>query len=1810
MTPILIILEPFNPITGTRETIRVASALSAEAFGLEGQQWIPALAQRPVMSIELMSPDLDGRVQAGRCRFSVDLNVFRDKRMARWKWLGAAVQVYSAPDLKLLDTPDFAGFVSTPSLDRDTLILGVEATVDITFLDRPLLTAEFDGSGGLGGEAEKRGTLKPAGFGAVENIPPVWFDTTNWIGMLDGYDNTTAITRLMEGLNDFGAAVGDYADYDALKAAIEADAIPPGRWATCVAQGLVGLGAPPVGPITVNATFGSNRLGSIAQRILSTHALVPGANVDAAAFAALDTAVNRAAHYWTSEQRDVRELLEAMAASANATPLVTGQGLVTITRAVTSAAVATLDRSGRTKPRVTDWKSAAPQTPVWRLTARVARPASVVDLKDVNYVDDIIDRGAWAVGTVYRAGNVVWLANKSSWLYTNATPTAGNAPPVWPVESNAYWQNLTPPAQASDLTYADGTPIENLKPAEAGATLGATTGVNLKDSGSQVLTDSAIKNVNVTISAGGALSGGGGGQVTIGGLGYLGDLTATNSENLIPNGYMATGRENWALVGTVGAWTAASAGDPIPAYVRYIAGVDYTSYGQRSHNEVAGFAVRPGEQIKLDCFIRGDLLNSNSCRVTARLRFYTAAHVLISSPALVIQVTGSLNTWEQRREITNASWVAPDTAAYARFEFFGIVVSPATYVDFGGIRVSRVAEGATKNTVTRAAAAPSSPTDGDIWVDTSVTPNKIKTRIAGAWQESASLNVGLLADMSAVDLGTSFATGTLPTSKAVAGLINTSITISGVNLNGIGTGAGTAVANPGITLGANGALSGAGGGQVTYSGIGGKALGLLDDIALTDAKLTGELPPSKTQDQNSVNLYRNEDLADLTYQPLPFGWSQSTEAIVTNSAKMNSVRAFKTVPGNGTTSQSQTVSDTAAAYRPRVEPSKRYRLNCVMAATAGFTGQTLFALRFFRADGTNIAGSDVNIFGNDYRTTAAAAETIQSLVGEGVAPADAHSVFVRMTVLWSTTQNNAGFGYFSKPRLTRLPSLGATGEIRDESGNALTDTGTFGVKNSGITISGTSLNGIGTGAGTAVANSGVSIATNGALSGAGGGQVTIGGLGYSGDLDAQRLSRLNVTSGKLLRDTTEISAEFLANSYVALGVDASGTGGRARVRLTRDNGTGFTNYELPSVAQNLDITLSGVNLNGIGTGNGTAVANSGITLGSNGALSGAGGGQVVFAQMAPTESAKLAMVEEGASTSDNTIRNALLTNDAGGWTFSNATMTRVVAAATDPVPAFIRSTAAAGNDAASNNGMTSDVSPVANMTPFHGGQKVYCSFIYRTDGSRRVQLLFRGRRADNTAPGGSTVVDVTANTAGAWVFVKATFTIPADVVKGAFRIVMPGSANGTYTDAAALRVAPTEFNSTVGATAGTDLRDSGSQVLTDSAIKNVNVTISSSGALAGGGGGQVTIGGLGYSGALDATKNIVSRSDAWGGGAPGDINFRETSHIIARANIGGTIYDFATYGARAGSGSDRTLFDENMVKLTNSGSTGVRNNVVTIAANGALAGAGGGQVTPTGMGLEDAADVTKAITGAKTLEVNYASDGSTVTTSLPLTALLKLESSGGTIYSSGVTWAVSTVTGSWSGTAPSISGTGSGQLSINSGPASPTVILKVTATHSGRVYTYTVEVKKVVADPSSGGGGGETTVTDTTLSVFFTTSFAAISDELVIPSIAGTQVSLSVGSTQLQLASESPGGSTSVEFKWQWWNGSAWADVGTATTSSPHPTVEQEGTFYTALPGSITCVQTKTGLTAGTSNKFRLMARCSAGNTRTVTPNGTASATG
>lgn len=482
MDGVLIHLRPYDPATETRVDVYVGDGGAGEVWGLGDQQWEPAIKARPATSLETMDPSLMGKVQAGRATFALALSaILSVPNPHLLYWTGAPVTIYAVPDLSWpRRLVEFSGSIEEAEPDKLVRQLSVKAKVDTKLIDQPLLRLEFDGGGGLGGDAGKRGTRKPAGFGVVYNVPIVWFDEIDNIGMIDGYGNTVSIDWLGEGLNSLGARVADYATYAALKAAIVDGTVPRGRWATCVAQGLVGLGAPPVGIVTCHAVFGANRPGSMMKRMLLTHAQAPVERVLASSFDALDLELPYTTGKHFTDQVQVSDLLSRIAASCNATPLIDCQGRVLVTRATFSAPVATLDYSGATEPRVSKWKSVESETPYYLIQARTAQPGVVLTHDQVNYGDTLEDRGLWRVEETYRLGQTVWMPDGSQWLYTNDTAGAGQEPPIDALPdgegyvSDFYWFRLQGPR-----SYADGTPYEALKPATPDATAGAPEGTTI-----------------------------------------------------------------------------------------------------------------------------------------------------------------------------------------------------------------------------------------------------------------------------------------------------------------------------------------------------------------------------------------------------------------------------------------------------------------------------------------------------------------------------------------------------------------------------------------------------------------------------------------------------------------------------------------------------------------------------------------------------------------------------------------------------------------------------------------------------------------------------------------------------------------------------------------------------------------------------------------------------------------------------------------------------------------------------------------------------------------------------------------------------------------------------------------------------------------------------------------------------------------------------------------------------------------------------------------------------------------------------------
>jgi len=252
---------------------------------------------------------------------------------------------------------------------------------------------------------------------------------------------------------------------------------------------------------------------------------------------------------------------------------------------------------------------------------------------------------------------------------------------------------------------------------------------------------------------------------------------------------------------------------------------------------------------------------------------------------------------------------------------------------------------------------------------------------------------------------------------------------------------------------------------------------------------------------------------------------------------------------------------------------------------------------------------------------------------------------------------------------------------------------------------------------------------------------------------------------------------------------------------------------------------------------------------------------------------------------------------------------------------------------------------------------------------------------------------------------------------------------------------------------------------------------------------------------------------------------------------------------------------------------------------------------------QDDADVSKAIVGANTVNLDFDSSGTIKSGQLGAKAVLRLATSTNVTLGSGVAWSLSVVSGSYAGASPTISGSGSGQLNFSSAPTTPGVI-NVTATNQGRTYTHTIQVTTTQDPPptggsSGGGGGGSTNTTGNASTTGITSAWSTVYQGTVFTAAGSNSVALLAANHNLFPSTSSGAtGSGSVNVQYQWQRETAvgsnsWVDVGGATNSNPDPSFVVESGFPTPSPGSISNSRTDTGRSASTEYSYRLRARLS-----------------
>lgn len=467
---------PLDTVSGNRVEIRLSAhndaVIGRAVNGLDGAPWQPAMAGAPILRITLFNGDFTNAVSIAQAALPINMTVLGEARsdLGRLAWQGAPVEIYAdEPGTAWPWALRFKGVVAGYSRPAAVLTLNVAIDSEPFLVDS--LPSTYAGTGGAEGPLDLKGRVKPLVLGWAMNVEPVLINAVDSVYQFSAYGEIEAVTKLYERGSDFGASIGDYATYAALVAAT----IPPGRWATCLAAGMVRLGAPAYGVITGDIKghkVGANtpRLTGAVISAIATIAGVSGSLIDSTSLSALDSALPYPINIVLTDQATVLDIAQRLALPCNAQAGIGFDGKLFVTRvSFSTPASLTVDAQGKTYPQVTDSREENVSPPFYRYTMGANRSWRVHSFEEIAFEAPIVPRGLYDAAETYREGNIVSLADGSEWIYVSLTPTAGNAPPTWPTTSNAYWSNTKPPLNAEGITYADGTPIEDLRPSEPGA---------------------------------------------------------------------------------------------------------------------------------------------------------------------------------------------------------------------------------------------------------------------------------------------------------------------------------------------------------------------------------------------------------------------------------------------------------------------------------------------------------------------------------------------------------------------------------------------------------------------------------------------------------------------------------------------------------------------------------------------------------------------------------------------------------------------------------------------------------------------------------------------------------------------------------------------------------------------------------------------------------------------------------------------------------------------------------------------------------------------------------------------------------------------------------------------------------------------------------------------------------------------------------------------------------------------------------------------------------------------------------------------
>lgn len=469
MRAVVVQIDGREQLAGPPVVLRAASHDDPGVCHLDEKTWWPTLSRLPTLRYDLFDGAFGGQITAPSSSLIMQTEPWPDfggysLADAGFRlWTGEAGAPWSEWTLR------FDGRVKGQPRSQD-LQAQIEFAVDDAWLDAPVL-GTYAGTGGAEGGPEVKGAIKPLALGAPRYASGVLVDAVNTVIQLSGAGPIAGIDVALDKLSRFPASVGDFANHAALVAA----AIPAGRFGTCLAEGKVRHGAPPEGLLSYllrgdTAGRASGFPRTPGELILRIAQLCGGAGkVDEGSLAALDVGRPMPLSIMVTDQTTARELIQRIAQSVNCVAGVSWLGKLFVARiGALGDPVLELRADGSALPAVSGVEQITAGAPWWRVEVQAQPTWTLHGLGDVAFTAPLFERGRFDPTETYREGHIVDLGNGSRWLYTSTVP-GSSAPP------SAAWSNLSPALGAADISYGDGSTLEQLKPATAGADKTAET---------------------------------------------------------------------------------------------------------------------------------------------------------------------------------------------------------------------------------------------------------------------------------------------------------------------------------------------------------------------------------------------------------------------------------------------------------------------------------------------------------------------------------------------------------------------------------------------------------------------------------------------------------------------------------------------------------------------------------------------------------------------------------------------------------------------------------------------------------------------------------------------------------------------------------------------------------------------------------------------------------------------------------------------------------------------------------------------------------------------------------------------------------------------------------------------------------------------------------------------------------------------------------------------------------------------------------------------------------------------------------------